>query len=222
MWFTVEGTGSPLQAHLKTTVEGDASQLSIYSKLFDCVEHVEHNEFFDSDTAVWYPVSSAAVWDSVQGETYYILVQVHDELGKYESGNFELTIYKDKRPDNDHCSLSTELEVGHTFMSSTSFATMDDDIEVCGKNSSSVGKPTSPGVWYVVTGIEGLYQVSITSAYSSDVTVFAGEHCNALTCVDGSNSNLHLNGSCMTAMDNDRDGIINSIDLDDDGDGVPD
>ena len=45
---------------------------------------------------------------------------------------------------------------------------------------------------------------------------------NNTTCVDGTNSDLHLEGNCFGPMDHDRDGLADTTDLDDDGDGTPD
>ena len=45
---------------------------------------------------------------------------------------------------------------------------------------------------------------------------------NNTTCIDSTDSDLHLDGSCLNPMDHDRDGLANATDLDDDGDGTPD
>ena len=188
VWFQVQGTGLPLQVQLKTVVDGYVSQVSIYSKLFDCVEQIEHHEFYNLGSAAWDPISSAAVWDSIQGETYYILVQGGLEPENYETGTFELTILQDSRPDNNHCSLASKLSVGQTAGSSTSFATMNSDLRLCSQSGAAEENLKAPGVWYLIRDIQGPHQVSVSSAYSAGVTVFVGDHCSALKCMDGSNN----------------------------------
>ena len=191
VWFQVQGTGSPLQAQLKTVVDDFVSQVSIYSRLFDCVEQVENHEFYNLGSAAWYPISSAAVWDSVQGETYYILVQGALEPENYEAGMFELTVLQDSRPDNNHCSLASELSVGQRVAGSTKFATMNGVLRLCSQSGTAEETLTAPGVWYLIRNIQGQHQVSLSSAYSAAVTVFVGDHCSNLSCMDGSN-NLSL------------------------------
>jgi len=187
----MKGTGSPIQAHLKTSVAGYQTQLSIYTESLTCADNVERMQFFDPNSAEWYVVSSAAMWDTKENATYYIMVHgaENEAPGWYESGNFELTLQAHQRPANDQCPSASTLKVGAMETGTTSFATIDTGVTVCGSQVSSGNAPTAPGVWYRVTGEEGALAVSIASPYVSQLTIFTGDSCNAtdFVCIEGTN-----------------------------------
>jgi len=188
VWFKVNGTGSLLLANIKTVVPVQEMQVSIhYAKAMDCVDYVSHSTVVDptnSSGYTWYPLSMATVWESVLGETYYVYVQGPNTLGEYNRGNFELTVLQKQRPGNDHCSSATDIVADATDAGSTTLATTKDDFHVC--SSSGESKLTSPGVWYQITGQQGLHQISVTSNFAAGASIFTGSSCLSLECVGGS------------------------------------
>lgn len=167
------------------------SQVYIYfdSASLDCVENVQHLEHFDEDHPEWYPISTAHLWDSVQGANYKILVRgrAGELSGASDNGSFELTVVEHERPENDACSVATDLDVGQKLSGATNFATLDEEL-VCSPETEGEAT-TAPGVWYkVVSQQTGRLQVSVESGYGSQITVFEGNHCDALLCVKGTNN----------------------------------
>jgi hypothetical protein len=155
----------------------------------ECIQNVQHLEYFDVDQPEWYPVSTAQLWQSVQGQDYKILVRARsdDHPGVYDRGDFELTVVQRKRPTNDECPLAQELEIGKKYTGSTDFATVDDEL-VC--SPVSLGEaPTAPGVYFKVTaGHSGRLQVAVDSSYAAQITVFQGDDCDALVCLEGTDN----------------------------------
>jgi hypothetical protein len=161
------------------------TQAFIYNSQLECVANVERLEYFDPDSPRWYAIASGIIWDSLQEERYSIHVLGGDDQSpdNYEAGVFELTIVESSRPQHDNCMSASVLQVGRKQASATSFATIDDAL-VCSPVSLAES-PTAPGVWYTVRDKEGLLEATVESTYSSRLTVFSGDYCGELVCIEG-------------------------------------
>jgi len=129
-------------------------------------------------------------WDSVDGETYLILV--HGYGG--ETGDFDLsvTVLGGSVPpippigggDNDLCvdAVDVNTSPGSTVVvqGSTATATLDDTFSDCGTSI------TSPGVWYRVSGNGGSFTAGTCGGASWDtkLSVYSGT-CGSNQCVVG-------------------------------------
>ncbi|CAB9506298.1 PKD [Seminavis robusta] len=188
LWYRVSGTGAPLQARLRTVSESYRTQASIYTESLECVAHVERLELFDPASPEYYAISTATTWQSLPGQTYFIQVLGHPDSspGAYEEGGFELTIFQSSPPVNDNCDRASVIRPGNTERGSTSFATIDEDTLVC--SQVTLGEtPTAPGVWMVLSGVQGPMEAAVESAYSSQLTVFSGD-CERLVCLEGTDN----------------------------------
>jgi len=98
-----------------------------------------------------------------------------------QTGTGELTI---ACVPNDTCATARALSVPSSTNGATIGASVDSGLPVC--NGIAVN---SPGVWYSVTGTDGVLTASLCSAASYDtrLTVFQGG-CAAPTCIGGANN----------------------------------
>ena len=89
-------------------------------------------------------------------------------------------------PTNDLCDDAFPIACGDVLSGTTVGMTTDVAAPFCGT------AVTSPGVWYVFTGIDGIITADVCGApYDSKLTVYTGT-CAALTCVVGAVSYTHL------------------------------
>jgi len=91
---------------------------------------------------------------------------------------------------NDFCLSALPLPINSVQTGSTASATFD-NVGFCGTSN------TAPGVWYIVTGVNG--QVSVDTCrpetnFDTKISVFRGS-CGSLTCVDG-NDDAAADSSC--------------------------
>lgn len=111
------------------------------------------------------------------GETYYVLVHGFGT----SSGNFDLTLDAPLPvPGNDLCEDAITIACGELTSGYTINATFD-DVGVCGTSN------TAPGVWYTFIAGTTEYTASLCNFANFDtkISVFSGEDCNNLICVDG-------------------------------------
>lgn len=185
VWFSVLGSGDPLEvtsnAGAPDTFEVDTSFDSIISVFSGSCDNLiciasNDNTFESTETT---KKLSRVLWNSVEGEKYYILVYGN----KMEEANFALTV----RTYNDYCRTAVgPLALGEVAYGSVSGATTD-GIEACGDASAS----SSPGVWYKVIGTGGFLQAdtctnqgSLNGDFDSQITLLSG-NCENITCIDG-------------------------------------
>ena len=171
VWYSVTGSGSTMQAAIAAIYD---VQVNVYSgddcDNLVCVDGTEGEE--PNYTRGQVP------WDSIAGEPYYILV--HGFMGQI--GTFEITISEVLRPPNDVCSAATEIQVGVPVDSSTALATLD-AVETCG--TALGGEESAPGLWYEIMGTGSSLSITVESEYNIQVSIYSGESCDSLICVDG-------------------------------------
>jgi hypothetical protein len=83
-------------------------------------------------------------------------------------------------PTNDLCASATALNFDSPLNHTTALALID-EVEGCG----TISGRNSPGVWYSVTGTGGALAVTVASDYNAQVSLYTGEACESLFCVDG-------------------------------------
>ena len=182
VWFSVEGTGQPLEA---TTCAGDPNTFEFKAE-FDSMIMVhsggscENLEclIIGNDVRNCYSLSRVH-WLSEIGKMYYVLVYGWDK----SAGDFVLTI----RTYNENCENAVgPLALGSITYGSPREATVD-EIGPCG----GADAVAFPGLWYKVQGTGGLLLVttcthlgSLNGDLDTDITLLSGS-CGNLTCVDG-------------------------------------
>jgi hypothetical protein len=182
VWYALIGTGGTLSA----TINGEHNvQISIFTgescESRVCVDGKEGEE----------PDYKFAniVWDSEEGATYYILV--HGSFD--EVGSFQLQVTEATRPENNVCATATALSIGTTVSGRTNSASLDSTLEFCGGTNPN----SAPGVWFSLMGSGETLTASFEAAYDAQLTLYSGDDCGALTCVDGTDgdSPLYTSGS---------------------------
>ena len=58
---------------------------------------------------------------------------------------------------------------------------------------------TGPGVWYTLVGSGETLGISVNAEYDSQITVYIGEDCETLVCIDGNDQSL-LGGSTTSGL----------------------
>lgn len=186
VWYTFTGTGE------STIVGLNAGGLAAFN-FFDTQMNIFSGASCDELTCVggqgdgegFRGYENSFVLDTVEGETYHVLV---NGFG-VDRGDFSIVLLGVVLPENDSCNLSISLELGDTIQGSTKFATNTDDLdfEECG--TSMLNDTSSPGVWYSVEGGGTPVQVSVFAQYDMQLTVMSGDSCDTLACVDGTEGN---------------------------------
>jgi hypothetical protein len=88
-------------------------------------------------------------------------------------------------PDND-CRSAIHLETGDVIEGSTWFAGKDENVPDFDCGLSYSRNNTSHGVFYTVEGSgDTMAAVLSQTLFSSQITVFSGDDCDSLSCVDG-------------------------------------
>ena len=120
IWYTTVGTGTKLQATISRN--NFAAQLSVFAGNCESLTCV------DGRVANLVYAVPPLVWNSIQGESYYILVHAVSGM----AGEFDLYVTEARVPDNDKCAEAFELSVPtESFPGSTIAATLD-DVDHCG------------------------------------------------------------------------------------------
>jgi hypothetical protein len=105
------------------------------------------------------------------------------------AGSFTIELSEIGVPEND-CRSAIALEAGDVIEGSTLFAGQGENVPdfVCGLSYSR--NITSPGVFYTVEGSGDTMAAVLSQAlFVSQITVFAGDDCDSLSCVDGDRDN---------------------------------
>ena len=169
VWYYTIGTGGEMMAHtcLGTTFN---SKLTIFEGACGTPVCVEFNDdFCGSGTS-----QSAVSWDSVYGETYFILVTGNPD---FEDGSFNLVV---GARSNDECSTA----IGPLAV--------DDPIPVLGSTIGATADYVScdgvvnesNSVWYLVEGTGKAVTVNFceNTDFSAQITILTGS-CTGIECV---------------------------------------
>ncbi|CAB9500972.1 expressed unknown protein [Seminavis robusta] len=195
VWYRVIGTGNPLEVRVdpekgfntQVTVFEQSGKDTMSCNLLDCI---------DGDSEA-FQHSSHVTWPSKSGSAYYILVH-----GVSGAGDFELTLTQ--TVSNDVCEGAVSLESTNSTTSNrvegtTEGASLVAPLAVCGH-----AVHTGAGVWHRVEGTGELMQVSTCDMSMEDATrvldntvvsVFRGEDCANLECIDGDDSSCGTHGA---------------------------
>jgi hypothetical protein len=171
IWCQVVGEGTTLQVDVTAAFD---MQISIFTGP-DC------DSLVCIDGTAGEPptyTSGNVAWDAIEGETYYILVHGFEQ----QVGTFDLTLTETTRPTNDQCESATTLNLDSPLNQTTALASID-DVEICGTTSGGI--LSAPGLWYSVTGTGGAKVVNVESDFNVQVSIYTGENCDSLVCVDG-------------------------------------
>ena len=178
VWYELLGTGDVLLASTCVEETQFATEISVYtgSSCDTLVCAVTGRQFCNEKASVY--------WESVFGETYYILVH-GAARGLFPSvGEFGLTVAPFVTEDNNQCvaatAIDTDTMLGQMILGSNFAATLDTDIPVCASFESE-----APGIWYRVVGTGSIMRASTcdpTTDFDTQITVYSGS-CDALSCV---------------------------------------
>jgi hypothetical protein len=133
-------------------------------------------------------LSSTVAWTAASGVEHLLLVTLK-ELFSIPSKlpEFELQIVAD----NDLCEkafgpITINPGLGTFLSGSTVRAAADSQAPSCDSTSNA----TASGVWYTVIGDGGLITASTCTEtdFNSHISVFTGDSCDQLACVDGNNT----------------------------------
>jgi len=187
VWYTVEGTGLPMEASTCSEHLTAGTFIRVFSgncNELTCVAFGTHH---------WSPTicpeavgSSRVIFENKVNTTYYILVDgFYYEDG---DGNFDLTITSDfDRPSNDVPALATKVVAdGEVIVGSTANAVnpfpVDDGLSL---NDTCAFNPNAPGVWYSLDGTGSTVVVSTCAnetQMSAAISVMSGSYDN-MECV---------------------------------------
>jgi hypothetical protein len=126
--------------------------------------------------------------DSEVGKTYYIYVHGFSAVGEFTLQTAEVT-----RPGNDRCSAASSLNLNSDTTGSTLYASSESVANLCGNTNPD----SAPGVWFVVEGDGDALEVSFSANFDAQLTVFEGDDCMNLACIDGTDGDSpdYLTGS---------------------------
>jgi hypothetical protein len=187
VWFRVNNTGGQLQLTINSNYDMQLSVFELDSDEDDancqedlvCVTGTE-------GMAPFYTAGSV-VWNAEQDRIYYIFVH-----GFQAVGDFDMLLGTVTPPENYQCANAIQLEPDEIIAGSTAFAAMDDEFPGDDQNelaSCSASDRTSPGNWYSLTGTGKPIQLSFSSDFEAQLTVFSrngdGKGCDSLKCVGG-------------------------------------
>jgi F0F1-type ATP synthase assembly protein I len=122
---------------------------------------------------------SMVAWYAESGVEYLIYVHGH----RKSSGLFQLAV--NPMEDNDYCEKATSIDAySDPVFGSTRGATNDEAIH-CG-----TARQSAAGVWYTTLGTGDIISASVltedTTSFRGQVSLFKGDDCGNLDCVDGS------------------------------------
>jgi hypothetical protein len=118
------------------------------------------------------------VWESAEGATYFVLVMGY----RSSQGDFSLVVTEVDVLNNDDCSNATPIDPsGDTVEGSTIVATLDEGLTYCGTATNN----TSAGVWFNFPGTGETLSLGVAGLFDSQLSVYTGESCDELVCVDG-------------------------------------
>ena len=173
LWYVFSGTGTVLQVSVGASFD---SQISLFAGECDSLTCIDGNNESQVSTA-----SSLILFESSVDQTYYVLVHgVAPSRGEFALSVSEVTI-----PENDSCEESAILEVGDLVTGSTFAATSADDFAFAQCGTTLGGDSSAPGIFYSVVGTGQLLSVAISANYDMQLTIFEGDDCTNLVCVDG-------------------------------------
>jgi len=129
--------------------------------------------------------SSQIAWKTVAGQSYFVFVNGFDS----QKGQFTLwvenmsedpsTTRANSVAVNDNCKQAIELDIGDSVSGDTEIASSS-DMDLCGSVSSN-----GPGLFYMLVGSGNDALVNVNSNFYVQISVFSGDSCDALSCVDG-------------------------------------
>jgi hypothetical protein len=140
----------------------------------------------------WYSCSDGITspiitWEGLAGPaTVYFPVMFN--YGSTANYTIEINVSELIVPDNDLCEDAIAVAVPSTTPGTTQGAGVDSDAPYC------VVSPTSPGVWYTVTGTGNTMTASLCNGvadWDTKLTVYCGT-CDDLICVDGNDDSCGL------------------------------
>ena len=191
VWYTTVGNGGPLVAetcHPSTNFDTKVSVFEGTCGNLTCIggDDNEGDSLFENGGNC--DLASSFMWDSVEGQVYYILVHGRGQA----TGDFEIDVdpVVITNPPNDMCNYAMDLGINQHF-GTTVNATFDNAGQ-CGFANN-----TGPGVWYTTVGDGNPYIVETchnTTDFDTKISVFGGS-CGNLTCIGGNDNG----GDCGTA-----------------------
>ncbi|CAB9506303.1 PKD [Seminavis robusta] len=173
VWYTMEGTGNPVQIRL----EGSGFNLELHFSIYtgSCDDLVcAGNQFVG-----FLPFT----WDTVEGETYNIYVYGRTRA---LSDIFTIITEEVERPANDMCEDAVPLVLNEVVSGTTLASSADEGLETCG---DVIGLGFG-GVWYSFEGNGDRRLVGVSSGsngtgfFDTILSVYEGD-CGSLTCVGG-------------------------------------
>lgn len=176
VWYTVEGTGTPLVASTCDKYSDNVAKVEVY--VGSCLSR--------SCVADVRKVSCGnqmlAAWDSSLNETY--LVQVYGSgSGVAQEETFTLSV--EELPANYKCpGAATDLILGSSVQGNTPFATS-------GNSYGCIEQGNEAGSWYRIEAQSGNLTISACSGLTSfqpKLTVFQGDACSELVCISTNNN----------------------------------
>lgn len=122
---------------------------------------------------------SMVAWYAEPGTEYFIYVHGHQK----SSGLFQVAV--NPMQNKDYCEKATGIDAySDPVFGSTQGATNDDAIR-CG-----TARQSAAGVWYTTLGTGDTISASVltedTTSFRGQVSLFKGDDCGNLECVDGS------------------------------------
>jgi len=176
VWYQVAGTGGVLEVSLIKRDDRISNRItsglsfSVYAgddcASLSCVGSEER-----------YPI----VWDSLEGEQYFVYVY---SMFPSDKGLFDLQLQEISRPINDNCEGAIPVVIDSPAVNGTTqSSSTETDLDFCGE----VIEVGYGGVWYKVDGSGGVLFVGVTAepGFDSQLTVYSGANCGELTCVGG-------------------------------------
>lgn len=189
VWWWINGTGEVVRASTcdeRTTIKVKISVFTGSCGELRCVtggqlpdyECDQLNRLADGE---WGSLSTAIDFDTVLGQSYYLLVQETNA-----SGSIWLNFIHPNLPQNNHCIDSIgpiPRDLTRIAGDTTDAAVSEVDVGYCGSPA------LYPGVWYQFFGTGGEVTLMACSQYNLDgfyISVYNGGTCGDMSCVEGS------------------------------------
>ncbi|CAB9506305.1 CHU large protein [Seminavis robusta] len=176
VWYSFVGNGASLLLGANASFD---VQLLLYTGSCDDLTCLDGNDDDFRYSALGY--NSVLEIESILGETYLVLVHGFG----FSAGAFEIQLREIVPPEND-CRNAITLEVGDVVEGTTLFVDEEEQVPDYDCGLSYSRNTTTPGVWYSVVGNGGSMSAELIAPFfASQITVFQGDDCDTLACVDG-------------------------------------
>lgn len=201
VWYSIQGTGGPINANTCSAGTNYDTKLSVYTGSCGSFTCVTGND----DDFTCSAFRSSVDWNSVAGQTYYILVHGYSA----NTGNFDLSINCPSPPANDDPCNATAVSIGSTSFSNE-YATSTSGEIGPGAGTETSSCNSQDGWCSFETDVDNSVWFTFTAPASGCVSIVADGFDSQLALYSVTNCGDYNTYTEVAANDDSGDDIISS------------